>query len=79
MNALCSTLSQERPGKLSLELSRSQGDGLDSNLPELHFVAGEGAGLVTEDILHLAQVLIQVAVACLGILPACGILHIAKG
>jgi len=70
-------MSQE-PDKLSLELSRSQGDGLDSNLPELHFIAGESAGLVTEDIFHLAQVLVQVAVACLGILPTCGVLHIAK-
>ena len=70
-------LSQE-PNKLSLELSRPQGDGLDSDLPELHFIAGESAGLVTEDVFHLAQVLIQVAVACLGILAARGVLHIAK-
>lgn len=77
MNAACSVLRQE-PNKLSLELSRPQGDGLDSDLPELHFIAGESAGLVTEDVFHLAQVLIQVAVACLGILPARGVLHIAK-
>ncbi len=71
-------MSQEQPDKLSLELSRSQRNGLDSNLPELHFIAGESAGLVTEDVFHLAQVLVKVAVACLGILPACGVLHIAK-
>lgn len=73
----CSVLNQEQPGELSLELSRSQGDGLDSNLPELHFIAGESAGLVTEDVFHLAQVFVQVAVARLGVLPACGVLHIA--
>ena len=63
-------------GEVSLELSRSQQSGLDRNLPELHFIAGEGASLVTEHILHLAQVLIQVAVTRLGILTTCGILHI---
>ncbi len=78
LNTTCSVLSQKQPGKLSLELSRSQGDGLDSNLPELHFITGEGAGLVTEDVLNLAQVLVQVAVARLGILPACGVLHMIK-
>ena len=71
-------LNQEQPNKLLLELSRSQGDGLDSNLPELHFIAGESASLVTEDVFHFAQVLVQVAVACLGVLPTGGILHIVK-
>ena len=60
-----------------LELSSAQWQRLDGHLSELHLIAGQGASLITEDVLHLAQVLIQVAVTCLCILSTYGILHCA--
>lgn len=61
-----------------LEFGRAEGEALNGNLPHLHLIAGQGASLVTEDILHLAQVLIQVAVAGLCKVSRAGILQNAS-
>lgn len=58
-----------------LEFSRAQGHALDGNLSQLHLIAGQGTSLVTEDILHLAQILVQIAVAGFGKLTSAGVLH----
>ena len=57
------------------ELRGAKGDSLDGNLSQLHLIAGQGAGLVAEDIVNLAQVLIQVGVASTRVLFRHGVLH----
>ena len=52
----------------SLDTRSTKADALDGDLTELHLVAGEGAGLVAEDVVDLAQVLVQVGVPGLGVL-----------
>ena len=52
----------------SLDTGSTKADALDGYLTELHLIAGEGAGLVAEDVVNLAQVLVQVGVPGLGVL-----------
>ena len=58
-----------------LEFSRAQRHALDGNLSQLHLIAGQSASFVTEDVLHLAQILVQIAVTGFGKLTSAGVLH----
>jgi hypothetical protein len=59
-----------------LEIGIAIGDPLDSDLAQLHLIGGESARLVAEDVLNLAQILIQVGIARQGMVAAHRVNHL---